>query len=158
MEKDTANKQITRNKKAFHEYEIVERFEAGIALVGTEVKALREGRISLKDSFADIRGGEIYLVKASIGHYTAGNIFNHEEERPRKLLLHRREIRKLIGKVSEKGLTLIPLSLYFKNNIVKVELGLAKGKHIYDRKRDIMERDKLMDMQREIKERAKSGY
>jgi len=155
MEKETDNKQITRNKKAYFEYEIIEKFEAGIILVGTEVKALREGRISLKDSYADIRSGEIYLVKASIGHYSAGNIFNHPEERPRKLLLHRREIRRLIGKVAEKGFTLVPLALYFKNGLVKVELGLAKGKHSYDRRRDIMEKDKQRDMEREVKESVK---
>ncbi len=148
-------KLITRNKKAWHEYEILEKFEAGMVLVGTEVKALREGRAHLKDAYADLRRGELYLLKLSIGHYSAGNINNHEEERPRKLLMHRWEIKKLTVKIAEKGLTLVPLSMYFKNSIVKVELGLAKGKHSYDKRRDIMDRDKKREMEREIKERGK---
>ena len=148
-------KVITRNKKAYFEYEIIEKIEAGMVLVGTEVKALREGKANLKDAFADIRKGEMYLLKLFIGHYSAGNINNHAEERPRKLLMHRREIRRLAGKVAEKGLTLVPLSMYFKDGKVKVELGLAKGKHSYDKRRDITERDKKRDMEREIKERGK---
>jgi len=145
-------KLIAKNKKAFHEYEILERFEAGLVLVGTEVKALREGRANLKDAYADVRKGEIYLINSFIGHYSAGNVFNHKEERPRKLLLHRREIKKLIGKTAEKGLTLIPLKLYFSRGIVKVELGLAKGKKVHDKRRDIMEKDQKRDMEREFKE------
>jgi len=148
-------KLITRNKKAWHEYEILEKFEAGMVLVGTEVKALREGRAHLKDAYADLRRGELYLLKLSIGHYSAGNINNHEEERPRKLLMHRWEIKKLTVKIAEKGLTLVPLSMYFKNSIVKVELGLAKGKHSYDKRRDIMDKDKKRDMEREIKGQGK---
>ena len=157
MSPKTNIKLIARNKKAWHEYEILEKFEAGMVLVGTEVKALREGRAHLKDAFADLRRGELYLLKLSIGHYSAGNINNHEEERPRKLLMHRWEIKKLTVKIAEKGLTLVPLSMYFKNSIVKVELGLAKGKHSYDKRRDIMERDKKREMEREMKERGKPG-
>ena len=153
--KSDSRKIIAKNRKAFAEYEILERFEAGIALVGTEVKALREGRINLKDSFADIRRGEIFLVNAHIGQYSAGNIYNHDPERPRKLLLHRREIRKLIGKVSERGFTLIPLSVYFLRGLVKVEIGLARGKKVYDRRKDIEERDRARDMEREIREKIK---
>jgi len=155
MSTKTNIKLITRNKKACHEYEILEKFEAGMVLVGTEVKALREGRANLKNAYADLRRGELYLLKLSIGHYSAGNINNHEEERPRKLLMHRWEIKKLTVKITEKGLTLVPLSLYFKNSIVKVELGLAKGKHSYDKRRDIMDRDKKREMERDIKERGK---
>ncbi len=148
-------KLITKNKKAFHEYEILERFEAGVVLVGTEVKALREGRANLKDAYADVRKGEIYLINSFIGHYSAGNVFNHKEERPRKLLLHRREIKKLASKIAEKGLTLIPLKLYFSHGIAKVELGLAKGKKVHDKRRDIMEKDQKRDMEREFKERGR---
>jgi len=148
---------ISKNRKAFHFYEIIDRFEAGIALVGTEVKALREGRLNLKDSFAEIRKGEVYLLKVHIGQYTAGNIYNHEPERVRKLLLHRREIKRLIGKVAERGFTLIPLSMYFKDGIVKVELGLARGKRVIDRRKDIEERQRKRDQEREIREREKRG-
>jgi SsrA-binding protein len=121
------------------------------------VKALREGRLNLKDSFAEIRKGEVYLLKVHIGQYTAGNIYNHEPERVRKLLLHRREIKRLIGKVAERGFTLIPLSMYFKDGIVKVELGLARGKRVIDRRKDIEERQRKRDQEREIREREKRG-
>ena len=149
---------IAKNKKAFFEYEITERFEAGIVLVGTEVKALREGRANLKDGYADIRKEEMYLINIFIGHYSAGNINNHDENRPRKLLLHKREIRKLIGKISEKGLTLIPLKLYFFHGRAKVEIGLAKGKKVHDKRRDIMEKDQKRDMEREIKQKGGFKY
>ena len=155
MDEEENIKLITKNKKAFHEYEILERFEAGVVLVGTEVKALREGRANLKDAYADVRKGEIYLINSFIGHYSAGNVFNHKEERPRKLLLHRREIKKLASKIAEKGLTLIPLKLYFLHGIVKIELGLAKGKKVHDKRRDIMEKDQKRDMERECKERGR---
>ena len=157
MKNDDSIKSIARNKKAFHEYEITDKYEAGIVLQGTEVKALREGRVNLKDAYAEIRGREIFLVKMHIGPYTAGNIQNHQPERARKLLLHRQEIRKLVGKVSEKGYTLLPLAVYFKKGLVKVELGLARGKKAYDRRREIEERDRQREMAREISERLKRG-
>lgn len=148
---------IARNRKAFYLYEIVDRYESGIVLQGTEVKALREGRISLKDAYAEIKKNEIYIIKLYIGPYSAGNINNHEPERTRKLLLHRREIRKLIGKLTERGFTLIPLAVYFKNGCVKVELGLARGKKAYDHRREIEERQRNRDMEREIRESRKRG-
>jgi len=152
------SKLIAKNRKAFHEFEILDKLEAGITLLGTEVKALREGKINLKDSFAEIREGEVYLVNLHIGPYSAGNVFNHEPERPRKLLLHKQEIKRLIGKVAEKGFTLVPLSLYFKKGIVKVELGLARGKKVYDRRKEIEERDRKRDIEREVRERQRRGW
>ncbi len=132
---------IATNRKATHDYFIIEKYEAGIALTGTEIKAIRQGKVNIKESFARIIKGEVYLLNMHIGHYSHGNIYNHEPLRDRKLLLHKKEIAKLIGKLSQKGLTLIPLSLYFKKNFVKVELALAKGKKLYDRREDIKKRD-----------------
>ena len=140
-----AEKLICQNKKARHNYSIEDSYEAGIALVGTEVKSLREGRANLGDSYGKIKNGEIFLVDAHISPYSFGNRFNHDPLRTRKLLLHKKEIRRLIGKVQEKGFTLIPLRLYFSNGKAKVELGLAKGKKLLDKrealKRKTMERD-----------------
>ena len=127
-------KMVTRNRKAFHEYAILETFEAGMALQGTEVKSLRAGTVDLKDSYAEIRNGEVYLVSSSISPYAHGTHTNHLPERERKLLLHRREIQKLAGRISEKGLTLIPLGIYFKKGIAKVEIGLARGKKLFDKR------------------------
>ncbi len=138
---------ITTNRKALHDYFILEKYEAGIALKGTEIKAIRQGKVNIKESFARIIKGEVYLINMHIGHYSHGNIYNHEPLRDRKLLMHKKEIAKLIGKLSQKGLTLIPLSLYFKKNLVKVELALVKGKKLYDRREDIKKRD----LQREEK-------
>jgi SsrA-binding protein len=122
-------KVICTNRKAFHEYHIEEKFETGLVLTGTEVKSLREGRANLKESYAKVKDGEIFLVNAHITPYSCGNIYNHEPKRTRKLLMHKREIMRLIGKVKERGYTLIPLSLYFdKRNRAKMELALAKGK------------------------------
>lgn len=133
---------VCTNRKARHDYEIVETYEAGIALKGTEVKALREGRANLKDSYAKIKNGEIFLINAHISPYAYGNLNNHEPERERKLLMHKREIMRLLGKVKERGYTLIPLSLYFNDrNRVKVELALAKGKSAYDKREAIKRRD-----------------
>ncbi len=146
---------ISKNKKAYFEYDILETFEAGMVLYGTEIKALREGRASLKDAYAEIRDNEVFLINSYIGPYSAGNINNHDEQRPRKLLLHKREIKKLIGKVAEKGLTLIPLKLYFIRGLAKVELALAKGKRVYDKRKSIMERDRKREMEREIKQSGK---
>lgn len=149
-------KLIARNKKAFHDYEIVEKIEAGLALQGTEVKALREGRINLKDSHAKIRNGEMWLVECHISPYTHGNIHNHDPIRPRKLLLHGSEIRRLIGKVTEKGMTLIPLSVYFNpKGRVKVELGLCRGKKTVDKRRTEQERTEKREIEKIMKNRGR---
>ncbi len=146
-----SEKIITTNRKARHAYQVLETFEAGIALTGTEVKSLRQGRANLKDSYATVRDGEVFLVNAHISPYDHGNIYNHDPVRDRKLLLHRKEIRKLIGKVQEKGLTLVPLKLYFKRGKAKVELALARGKKTYDKRADIAKRDANREIQRELK-------
>jgi len=137
-----ARKTIVTNRQARHDYFILETFEAGLALTGTEVKSLRAGRGNLKDSYAEIRGGEVFLVNCHISPYEFGNRYNHDPLRPRKLLLHKAEIRRLYGKTREKGLTLIPLELYFnERGRVKVELALAKGKKLYDKREEIARRD-----------------
>lgn len=151
MEKATEEKNITVNRKARHEYHILQIFEAGIVLVGTEVKALREGKANLVDSYASIKNGEVWLIGAHISEYKQGNINNHNPTRDRKLLLNKSEIRKLIGKTKEKGLTLIPLRIYFKNGRVKVELALAKGKKSYDKRETIAKRDFQREQERKIK-------
>jgi len=142
---------IAHNRKARHDYEILDTYEAGIALQGTEVKALREGRANLKDSYARVENSEVFLYNAHISEYTQGNRFNHEPERRRKLLLHKYEINRLRGRVEERGLTLIPLKLYFKKGKAKVEIGIARGKKHFDKRRDIAERDARRDMEREFK-------
>jgi SsrA-binding protein len=151
MEKEDKEKNITVNRKARHEYAILQTIEAGIVLVGTEVKSLRQGKANLVDGYAKIENGELWLVNANISEYTQGNINNHDPRRERKLLLNKSEIRKLIGKTKEKGLTLIPLRLYFKNGKVKVELALAKGKKVYDKRRDIAKKDFQREQERRIK-------
>ncbi len=151
MAPESTEKNITVNRKARHEYTIIQSFEAGIALQGTEVKALRQGKANLVDSYANLQGGEVFLVGAHISVYEQGNINNHEPTRTRKLLLNKSEIRKLIGKVKEKGLTLIPLRLYFKNGKVKVELALVKGKKVYDKREAIAKRDYERDQERRFK-------
>ncbi|GMU96664.1 MULTISPECIES: SsrA-binding protein SmpB [Ignavibacterium] len=151
MDKQAEEKNITVNRKARHEYHILQTFEAGIVLVGTEVKALREGKANLVDSYATIKNGEVWLVSAHISEYKQGNINNHNPTRDRKLLLNKSEIRKLIGKTKEKGLTLIPLRMYFKNGRVKVELALAKGKKSYDKRETIAKRDFQREQERRIK-------
>ncbi len=133
-EKQPGEKTIASNKKAYHEYFILDKLEAGISLLGTEVKAIREGRLNLKDSYALVRDGEVWLYNCHISPYSHGNRENHEPTRPRKLLLHRQEIRKLIGKTQEKGLTLTPLRVYFKRGKIKVELGVARGKKLVDKR------------------------
>jgi len=148
---DQEEKDITVNRKARHEYTILQTYEAGIVLQGTEVKSLRQGKINLVDSYANIKNGELWLFGAHISEYTQGNINNHEPTRTRKLLLKSNEIRKLIGKVKEKGLTLVPLRLYFKGGRVKVELGLAKGKKVYDKREAIAKKDMQRDQERKIK-------
>ena len=143
---------VTKNRKAFHDYHILETNEAGIALVGTEVKAMRDGRISLNDCYARIQNGELILHGMHIGTYDHGNQFNHEPLRPRKLLLHKAEIRKLISRVQERGFTLVPLKVYFKRGKAKVELALAKGKKEYDKREAIAEREAQRDVARVLKE------
>ena len=151
MKTEDKEKNITVNRKARHEYTILQTFEAGIALQGTEVKSLRQGKANLVDGYAKIENGEVWLVSVHISEYTQGNINNHDPVRSRKLLLKKSEIRKLIGKTKEKGLTLIPLRLYFKNGKVKVELALAKGKKVYDKRRDIAKKDFQREQERRIK-------
>ena len=149
-------KQITRNKKAFHDYAIDETLEAGIVLTGTEVKSLRESGASLRESFATIRDGEVWLHGVHIAPYSHGNRANVEPDRARKLLLHRRQIRYLTGKVQQKGYTLVPLRLYFSSaNLVKVELGVGKGKKLFDKRRDIAAKDAKRDVERAFRERQK---
>lgn len=143
---------IAENKKATFNYEIIERLEAGIALLGSEVKSIREGRVSLKESFADIKEGEVYLLNCHISPYEAANRFNHDPMRPRKLLLHRQEIKRLTGKIKEKGLTLIPTKIYFNDKgKVKVEIALARGKRAYEKKEAIKARDLERELRAEMK-------
>lgn len=146
-------KTIAQNKKARHEYFVEESYEAGIELVGTEVKSLRKGACNLKDSWCDIKNGELFVKQMHISPYEQGNIFNKDPLRARKLLMHRREIAKLGGLVAQKGYTLIPLSLYFKDSRVKIQVGLCKGKKLYDKRDDMAKRDAKRDMERAIKER-----
>ena len=146
-----AIKTVTENRKARHEYHILETYEAGLALTGTEVKSLRAGKANLKDSYAVVKDDEVFLREMHISHYDHGNRFNHEPLRPRKLLLHKREIRKLYGKTREKGLALVPLRLYFKNGMVKVEIGVGKGKKMHDRREDIKQREERRSIARDFK-------
>lgn len=139
---------IATNRKAYYDYEILDKFEAGIALKGTEIKSIREGRVNIKDSFARVMKEEVYLMNMHISPYSHGNIQNHEPLRTRKLLLHRNEINKLLGALTKKGLSLIPLSLYYKKHRVKVEIALAKGKKEYDRREDIKKKDILREERR----------
>lgn len=143
---------IATNKKAYFNYEILERLEAGISLMGSEVKSIREGRISLKESHAEIKGGEVYLLNCHISHYEAANRFNHEPLRERKLLLHRQEIKRLTGKTREKGLTLVPTKILINDKgKVKVEISLARGKKAYQKREVIRERDREREMRSELK-------
>jgi SsrA-binding protein len=144
---------IASNKKARHDYEISGEIEAGIVLVGTEVKSIRQGKINLKDSYADIKNGEVFLKQMHITPYQNAYYDNHEPLRSRKLLLHNREIKKLIGKVAERGFTIVPLKVYFKNGKIKVQIGLAKGKKLYDKRDTIKKRDIKREMDREEKSR-----
>src|SRR5579884_1397296 len=153
--KDGGQKTIAENRRARHDYQLLERVEAGVALTGTEVKSLREGRATLAQSWADIRDGEAWLHGAEIAVYDQGNRANHEPTRPRKLLLHRREIDSLYGKVREKGLTLVPTRLYFKDGRVKVELAVARGKEQRDKRRDLAERDAQRQIERAMKARRR---
>ena len=151
MVKETGGRLIANNKKAYHDYFIEEKYEAGIALAGTEVKALRMGKCSVKEAFLRIENGEIFIYGMHISPYEKGNIFNKDPFRVRKLLLHREEIRKLEGKIAEKGYTLVPLQVYFKHGLVKVEIGLAKGKKLYDKRQDIAKKDQRREAERDFK-------
>ena len=146
-------KRIARNKKAFFNYEIVEDIEAGLVLRGTEVKSLRAGKLQLVDAYAKIENGEAWLLHAHISEYENGSIFNHEPQRRRKLLLHKKEISRLAAKVREKGLTVVPLELYFRNGRVKVKLGLCRGKAVHDKRTTIRERDEKRAAERDLADR-----
>ena len=150
-QKDTAQKIICQNKTARLNYFIEDTYETGIVLVGTEVKALRDGKANLKDSYALVQNGEVFLYDLHIGPYTHGNRANHEPLRVRKLLLHKGEIKRLYGKAQEKGMTLVPLKMYFKGGKVKVEIGVGKGKKLYDKREDIKKKDDMRDMARGLR-------
>ena len=148
-------KVISTNRKARHDYHIEESYEAGIVLTGTEVKSVRGARVNLKDSYARIENGEIFLYNMHISPYEQGNRFNHDPVRIRKLLMHKIEINRLTGKINEKGYALIPLKIYLKSGLVKVELGLARGKKLYDKRRDIAERDSKREIERVFRDKQK---
>ena len=151
MAKEKGSRLIANNKKAYHDYFIEDKYEAGIALAGTEVKSLRMGKCSIKESFLRIENGEVYIYGMHISPYEKGNIFNKDPLRVRKLLLHDYEIRKLQNQIKEKGYTLVPLQVYFKNSLVKVEIGLARGKKLYDKRQDIAKKDQAREAQRDFK-------
>lgn len=154
MAKDTS-KLIANNKKAYHDYFIEEEYEAGIELFGTEVKSLRMGKCSIKESFIRIENNEVYVYGMHISPYEKGNIFNKNPLRVKKLLLHRSEIRKIVGKIAQKGYTLVPLKVYFKGSLVKVSIGLARGKKLYDKRHDIAKKDQRREAERDFKARLK---
>jgi SsrA-binding protein len=155
MSRELGTKQIASNRKAYHDYSIEDTWEAGIVLTGTEVKALRAGRASLVDGFAEVDGGEAWLIGVHIAEYSQGTWTNHAPRRRRKLLLHRSEIDRIERRTSEKGFTLVPLSLYFKDGRAKVEIGLARGKRQYDKRQTLAEKDARRDIEREVGRRAK---
>ncbi len=151
--KATGVKQAAQNRKAFHDYFVLERFEAGIELFGTEVKSIRAGTLNLKDSYCTIKDGELFVRSMHISPYEKGNIFNRDPMRPRRLLMHKREINKLSARVQQEGLTLIPLSVYFKDSRVKLELGLCQGKKLYDKRQTEAKRGADREIERTMKER-----
>lgn len=153
MAKEKGSCLIANNKKAYHDYFIEETYEAGIALHGTEVKSLRMGKCSIKESFVRIENEEVYIYGMHISPYEKGNIFNRDPLRVKKLLLHKSEIRKMKGKIAEKGYTLVPLKVYFNRSLVKVEIGLAKGKKLYDKRQDIAKKDQRREAERDFKVR-----
>ena len=150
-------RQVASNKKAYHDYFIEDTYECGIALVGTEVKSIRAGKVNLKDSYAQVKNGECYLIGMHVSPYEQGNIFNKDPLRPRRLLMHKREIVKLNARIMQDGVALIPLSLYFKDSRVKVELGLCKGKKTYDKREAVAKRDAKREMDRAMREKNR-GY
>ena len=147
-------KLIANNKKAYHDYFILDTYEAGIALHGTEVKSLRMGKCSIKESFIRVENGEMFIYGMHISPYEKGNIFNKDPLRVRKLLLHKAEINKMLGKTKEKGMSIVPLKVYFKGSLVKVEIGLAKGKKLYDKRQDIAKKDQKREAERDFKVRS----
>ncbi|MDO5391147.1 MAG: SsrA-binding protein SmpB [Eubacteriales bacterium] len=151
MKKESNDRLIANNKKAYHDYFIEEKYEAGISLAGTEVKSLRMGKCSIKEAFIRIERGEVFVYGMHISPYEKGNIFNKDPLRVRKLLLHRSEINKMEGKIAEKGFTLVPLRVYFKGSLVKIEIGVAKGKKLYDKRQDIAKKDMKREAEREFK-------
>lgn len=151
MAKTTNVKLVANNKKAYHDYFILETFEAGLALSGTEVKSIRMGKCSIKEAFVRVEKGEVFIYGMHISPYEKGNIFNKDPLRVRKLLLHRSEINKLLGKTKEQGITIMPLKVYLKGSLVKVEIGLARGKKLYDKRQDIAKKDQKREAQREFK-------
>ena len=144
-------KVVAKNREAYHAYFVIEEFEAGISLAGTEVKSIRQGHCSIKEAFVKIDKGEVYVYGMHISPYEKGNIFNKDHLRVRKLLLHRHEINKIEGSLQEKGLTLVPLKVYFKNSLVKLEIGVARGKKLYDKRQDIAKKDQRREAEREFK-------
>ena len=148
-------KLIANNKKAYHDYFILDTYETGISLAGTEVKSLRMGKCSIKESFVRIENGEVFIYGMHISPYEKGNIFNKDPLRTRKLLLHKREITKLLGQVSQKGYTIMPLQVYFNDSLVKVQIGLARGKKLYDKREDIAKKDQRREAEREMKIRLR---
>ena len=146
-------KLVANNKKAYHDYFIDEKYETGIELYGTEVKSIRMGKCSIKEAFVRIQNGEVYIYGMHVNPYEKGNIFNKDPLRARKLLMHKAEIHKLGGKIAEKGFTLVPLQVYFKGSLVKVEIGLARGKKLYDKREDIAKKDQRRELEREFKVR-----
>ena len=150
-DKKAPNRNIAQNKKAWHDYFVDEKFEAGIELFGTEVKSLRQGAVNLKDSYCSFKNGEIFALGVHISPYEKGNIFNREPRRPKKLLMHKREIIRLASKAAEKGFSVIPLSLYFSGSRVKMEIGLCRGKKLYDKRDDMAKADAKRDMERAYK-------
>ncbi len=153
MPKTKGERLIANNKKAYHDYFIDEKYEAGISLHGTEVKSLRMGQCSIKEAFIAVENGEIIIRQMHISPYEKGNIFNKDPLRPRKLLLHRYEINKIMGQAKVKGYTIVPLKVYFKDSLVKVEIGLARGKKLYDKRQDIAKRDMKREAEKEFKVR-----
>ena len=151
MGKEKGSRLIANNKKAYHDYFIEEKYEAGISLHGTEVKSLRMGKCSIKESFLRIENGELFIYGMHVSPYEKGNIFNKDPLRVKKLLMHKSEIHKLQGKIAEKGYTLVPLQVYLKGRLVKVEIGLARGKKLYDKRQDIAKKDQRREAQREFK-------
>ena len=154
--KQEAMKLVANNKKAYHDYFIDEKYEAGLVLHGTEVKSLRLGKCSVKEAFVRIENSEVWIYGMHISPYEKGNIFNRDPLRPKKLLMHKDEIRKLTGKISEKGFTIVPLQVYFSNGRAKIEIGLAKGKKLYDKRQDIAKKDQKREAEKELKVRLRA--
>ena len=146
-------KVVTKNREAYHAYFVIEEFEAGISLAGTEVKSIRQGTLSLKDAWCGVKDGELWIRQMHISPYEKGNIFNRDPVRQRRLLMHKREINRLYGKIKQEGLTVIPLSIYLKNSLVKLEIGLARGKKLYDKRESAAKRDASREIDRTMKER-----